>query len=203
MRKAITMRKTATIAMQRGVTLTETLLVLALAATLAAAAYRAYSTASSDAKTSELGNGTVALIGKIKQVWGATGDYSTLTPANLEQSGILPTQFRTNRSGTTLATEVRDTFGNEITITGGAGAFTLGFNQLSADTCTTLAATLASQAFRIQAGSGATAADGAASGGADYKGPDVTATSGLDVAALAQACGDANTANRILVAEIR
>jgi len=193
----------ATATQQRGVTLTETLLVLALAATLAAAAYRAYSTASNDAKTSELGNGTITLIGKIKQVWGAAGDYASLDPANLERSGILPTQFRTNRNGSTLASEVRDTFGNEITITGGVGAFTLGFNNLSSDTCTTLAATLASQAFRIQAGSGATAATGAATGGKQYKGPDVTTQSGLDVAALTEACGDSEAVNRILVAEIR
>lgn len=190
---------------QRGVTLTETLLVLALAAALAAAAYRAYGTASNDAKTSELSNGAITMIGKIKQVWGASGDYTTLAPATLEQSGILPVQFRTNRSGSTLATEIRDTFGNVVSITGTQGSFTLGFERLSPDTCTTLAPVLASQAYRIRAGSGAAAANGVASGGQVYKDPTATSMpqSGLDVAALTAACGDSDVANRILVAEIR
>lgn len=189
---------------QRGVTLTETLLVLALAAVLAAAAYRAYATASNDTKTSELGNGTMALIGKVKQVWGADGNYTTLTPETLDRSGVLPAQFRSNRNGSTPASEIRDVFGNAMSIHGEAGSFTVGFDNLSRDTCSTLATTLASMAYRIQVGSGARAANGAiANGGKAYKGPTVTSASGLDTGALVEACDDVTPANRLIVAEIR
>ncbi|WP_027015215.1 type 4 pilus major pilin [Comamonas composti] len=190
---------------QRGVTLTETLLVLALAAVMAAGAYRAYASASNDAKTSELGNGTVALIGKIKQVWGTDGNYVSLKPETLDRAGILPAQFRTNRDGSNPATEIRDTFGNTISVYGQSGSFTLGFENLSRDTCSTLATTLASLAFRIHVGAGARNSDGsiAPSGGRAYKGPTVTAISGLDTEALVMACDDATPANRLIVAEVR
>jgi len=187
---------------QRGVTLTETLLVLGVAAILAAAAYRAYSMASNDARTSELSNSTVALVTKVKNVWGTDGDYSALntSPAEkLENSGVLPPQFRKN------GTKINDIFGNEVTVTGGSASFTVGFTNLSRDTCSTLASSLSGVAYAINVGN-ATATNGAlGAGGKPYKGPTVTTSSGLDSAALAdvQGCGVANMADRKLVAEIR
>jgi len=183
---------------QRGVTLTETLLVLGVAALLAAAAYRAYSMASSDARTSELSNSTVALVNKVKNVFGTDGNYTTLNTTfaeKLENSGVLPPQFRRNNA------EIRDIFGNPVTVTGGNGSFTVGFTNLERDTCSTLASSLASVAYAINVGD-ATAANGAlGSGGEKYKDP----ATGLDSGALASAngCGTAAVGNRKLVAEIR
>lgn len=195
---------------QRGVTLTETLLVLALASVLAAAAYRAYASASNDAKLSDLSNGTVSLIGKVKQVWGSAGNYENLTPTTLNRSGILPSQFKFAPGGGAGGNDqVWDTFGNEVLVNGTRGSFALAFGFLSKENCSSLAPTLASIAYRINVGEGATASNGKISGGKPYKGPEVSAANrndlgnadDLDTDALVAACS--NAGNRVIALEIR
>lgn len=196
--------------LQRGVTLTETLLVLALASVLAAAAYRAYASASNDAKLSDMSNGTLSLIGKIKQVWGSAGNYENLTPTTLNRSGILPSQFKFAPGGGSGGNDqVWDTFGNEVLISGTRGSFALVFGYLSKDNCSSLAPTLASIAYRINVGEGATASNGKISGGKLYKGPEVSTANNadlgnnndLDTDALVTACS--GSGNRVIALEIR
>jgi len=204
--------KNLTARRQRGVTLTETLLVLAVAAILAAAAYRAYSVANTDSRNNDLSNATLALIGKIKQIWGTDGDYSGLDGNKageaLFNSGILPSQFR--REGTGNATKIRDINGNEVTFHGVEGAFTIGFTNLSKEACTLLASSLASTANSIHVGAARATTNSSSgliqvTGGKEYKGPNISSSSGLDSSALTDSagCGVSSPAQRKLIALVR
>jgi len=211
MKKMLKQKSAATaVALQRGVTLTETLLVLAVAAILAAAAYRAYAVANNDARTNDLSNATIALVGKIKQVWGTDSDYSGLDGNKaadaLHNSGVLPSAFR--REGTGTSARIKDSFGYDVTFHGTPGAFSVGFTNLSKEACSVLAGALVGVAHTIYVGRAtATTNNGriTISGGKEYKGPNIATDSGLDGTALSDiaGCGVSAPANRKLVAIIR
>jgi len=204
--KALTARR------QRGVTLTETLLVLGVAAILAAAAYRAYAVANNDARNNDMSNGSLALVGKIKQVWGTDGNYSGLdgndAPDALFNSGILPAQFR--REGKGSSAKIKDLHGYDVTFNGIEGAFAIGFTNLSKEACVLLASSLSGVAHSVYVGRARATTNSSSgtisiSGGKEYKGPNIDTDSGLDNTALSDTagCGVSSAANRKLVALIR
>jgi len=205
-----TARQKSAAYLQRGVTLTETLLVLAVAAILAAAAYRAYAVANADARSNDLNNAAISLIGKVKQVWGTDSDYSGIDGNKaadaLFNSGVLPAAFR--REGTGTSARIKDPFGYDVTFHGVPGAFSIGFTNLTKDACSTLAGALVGVAHTIYVGRATASAQSGSisiSGGKEYKGPNITTNSGLDGTALADiaGCGVSAPANRKLVAIIR
>ena len=169
---------------RRGLTLTESLLVLGLAALLASVAYVTYGAARKDTRLSELTNGTLTLVGKIGQVYGSSSDYTSLTPQLLAQSKLVPASFRVvDLNG---RPELRDLFGNPVTLTGTLGSYALTFDNLDTESCMKLAPPLAAVAHRIHAGSAAeiNATAGVVTGGQIYKDPH----GAVDVARLAQGC---------------
>ncbi|TCT10727.1 hypothetical protein EDC22_105227 [Tepidamorphus gemmatus] len=183
---------------QAGVTLTETLLVLALAAALGAVAYRSYSSAREEARLSDMTTGAIALIGKIGQFYSAAADYSGLTPEILHKAGIVPPQFRTvtDSNGTV---ELRDPFGNTVDINGTGGSYALAFRRLTQAACSSLATALTSIAHRIAAGASVTAANGVIDTGANgriYK----DETTSADLAGLVDGCSQDSA---LLAVEVR
>lgn len=79
---------------QRGVTLLEGLLVLAIAAGLAIAAYAVFRNAKSDTTTTSQARGTIALASQIVRLYAQdTAQYTNLTTANIISAGIVPADF--------------------------------------------------------------------------------------------------------------
>lgn len=171
---------------QAGVTLTETLLVLALAAALGAVAYRSYSSAREESRLSDMTTGTIAMIGKIGQFYSASADYSGLTPEILHKAGILPSQFRTVADSNNVI-ELRDPFGNAVAINGTGGSYAFAFQNLTSAACSSLATALTSIAHRIAAGASVTVSDGTLNAGANGKFYKDESTSG-DLSGLVDGC---------------
>jgi len=178
---------------QRGITLTETLLVLAVAAALAVAAYAAYSVARNDSRLSELASGTVTMVEMIKQVWSLSGDYSEVTAENISKAGILPKPYKFDGN------DIQDPFGNTVTINGSTTSFAFAFRNLSNENCSKLAPTLASFAYQITVGTDARATQGRVTGNLPYK------NSAGEIAThhLITACGNSNASQRNIAVEIR
>lgn len=94
------MKTLKTFKSQAGMTLTESLLVLGVGALVAVLAYGGYKMATSDVKVQSQVNGTVQLIGKIKQLYSSAANYNGLTTAVVVNSKIVPSDFKTvNTSG--------------------------------------------------------------------------------------------------------
>jgi len=186
-------RQTIARHLQRGITLTETLLVLAVAAALAVAAYAAYSVARNDGTLSALSSGTVTLVEKIRQVWSLSGNYDSVDAATVNKAGILPKPFKYDGGS------IQDPFGNSMVINGATTSFAFSFRNLSKENCSKLAPSLASFAFQITVGGDAQASQGRAVGNGLYK-----ARSGeIDTGALINACGADSAAARNIAVEIR
>ena len=179
--------------LQRGITLTETLLVLAVAAALAVAAYAAYSVARNDGTLSDLSSGTVTMVEKIRQVWSLSGDYSSVTAVNLSKAGVLPKPFKFDGDN------IQDPFGNNLVINGATTSFAFSFRNLSSENCSKLAPTLASFGYQITVGGDAQASQGRASGASLYK----SSAGEINTGALINACGADSASQRNIAVEIR
>lgn len=152
------LRRNGRLRRQAGVTLTETLLVLALAALLAGVAYQVYGNARDEARLSDMTMATLSLVSKIEQLYGTSSDFEGLDAELLAKSGQLPPQFRVVE--TQDETELRDLFGNTFTITGTSGSYAFQFSKLNRDTCSSLATSVAAVAHRLAVGSTVRAEDG-------------------------------------------
>lgn len=151
---------------QAGMTLTESLLVLGIAAAVAVTAYAGYKMATSDVSASDLSNGNVAMVSKIKQVWGVAGDYSTVTAEGLIKAGVLPKSFKFNSTDSSIT----DNYGNAVTVSGAANKFAVLLGgPYDKDVCTKVASGLTGIAYSVYVGSDATISAGAASGTNNYK----------------------------------
>jgi len=179
--------------LQRGITLIEVLLVLAIAAAMAAAAYRAFAVARSDALLSDLQAGSIQMAGRVKQVFGAAGTYQDLTPTLLEQAGAVPSQFRFDGES------LNDPFGNPVKLSGGRASFAFSYENLSRDHCLSLAPALNSIAYRITVGSDADTLEGQATGRHEYR----NARAELDTPSLIRECSQDRGTQRRLAVEIR
>lgn len=96
---------------QAGMTLTESLLVLAVGALVAVLAYGGYQMATSTVGASSQIKGTVQMIAGLKRIYGSAGNYSGITTTVAVSSGVVPTDFRTTASSITNA------WGGAVTIT--------------------------------------------------------------------------------------
>lgn len=167
---------------QKGVTLTEAMLALAVSGALAAAVTGVYRTSMEGLAGDDLGNSTVRLIADLQGVFGANGGYTAVSATNISSAGLTPAGWRWD--GTNLI----DSRGNTVAVSSVAGGFALVFNSLTPKTCTLAAIKMEGAAYSIRVGTSADAAAGVISGGVAYKD-----TSGeLSAANLAAGCGQAN-----------
>lgn len=133
---------------QRGVTLLEGLLVLAIAAGLAIAAYAVYRNASGDAKTTSQARGVIALATEISRLYAQDQtQYTNLTAANVISSGVVPADF------TVVGTAINNRWGGTVVPAVGnqAGAtpvnnFKITINGVPADSCVRLVTAIATSA---------------------------------------------------------
>ena len=79
---------------QSGLTLGEALLVLGVMSSVLVGAYGAYKYARSDVGANNLAQGAVQLAAQTQSVFGANGGYASVTAANLNSAGLVPSGWR-------------------------------------------------------------------------------------------------------------
>lgn len=177
-------------AKQRGLTLGESLLVLGVAAALSVSAYGGYKFATSDVAAGDMGRGAVTLASQIKRTIGSTGSYASITAATIRDAGLIPSGWKHD------GTDLRDNYGNVVTISGAAGSFSMVFQDLATADCSKIIPQVEGVAYKINVGTAATATTGVISGGNVYKAADGTLTG----ANLATGCAEAT---RKIAMEVR
>ncbi|NEX63364.1 prepilin-type N-terminal cleavage/methylation domain-containing protein [Noviherbaspirillum galbum] len=179
----------------KGMTLPETLLVLAVGAAVAVVGYAGYKTATGDVGGAALAQDTVTMIAKIKQTWGSTGNFTSLSAANLNNAGLL-----SNSSYKYDGTNIVDGLGNTATIDGATTKFAMLLGPYSKDDCARIAPQLVSAAYNINVGDAAALTGGNAgtvTGGSAFKAGTTTTQ-----ANMLTGCGGTNTAPKIAI-EVR
>lgn len=168
---------------QRGFALGELLLAVAVVGILVTIGYGIYNSLTKDTAAQDLTQKSVAMIGKIKSIYGNAGTFSGITGQAVDQLGARPDGFRL--SGTDLV----DNFGNVIDVNGAAAFFGMRFQGLTKDTCGKIASGLAGLAYQVTVGSASavSVAAGVITGGTDYKAAGGTP----NTANLATGCGAA------------
>jgi prepilin-type N-terminal cleavage/methylation domain-containing protein len=116
---------------QRGLTLIETMVALAIGGLVIAGALALYSSASSSNTINDMNTGISALRASTKSLFANTGSYATATNAILTSAGQVPSTFK----GATFATPT----GGVVTIAGTASSFTMTVTNLPQDVCVGLA----------------------------------------------------------------
>lgn len=102
---------------QAGMTLTESLLVLAIGAAVAVLAYGGYKMATGMVSVSSQTKGATQLVAGIKRVFGVASDYLTVTNANVINAKLVPDDFKYDASAGTITNKwggyVTASVGNE------------------------------------------------------------------------------------------
>lgn len=113
-----TRNKLNTLKQQAGMTLTESLLVLAVGALVAVLAYGGYKMAVGGVNEQAAVDSSARMLSAIKKAFGSSGNYTTdVTTLNLAKSGIVPAEFKTDITGTGTITPPWGA-GSTVTIAG-------------------------------------------------------------------------------------
>jgi len=163
---------------QAGVTLGETLIVLVIGGALLALAFVGLRTANSNVQSDDLARGAVTLAGEIKRV-NQNGGYASVAADTVK--GIVPGNWKYD------GTDVLDSAGNVVNLSGSVGSFAMVFNNLSEENCRKIIPSLAGMAYKVNVGAVSGAA-GVISGGSAYK----AANGAIDGGAAASGCAAAN-----------
>lgn len=168
---------------QAGISLTESILAMAVAAVAAVVAYAGYRTLTADVDVSDMNASMVELVGKTRQVFGSGGSFTNVTTQNLINAKVVPARFRTDDTPA-----IYDVFGNVVDVSGGAQTFSLLLNGVG-DQCAFIATGIANLAHAMRIGASAEIATGGISGGVEVK----PVGGNLDTAAMATNCAVADT----------
>lgn len=175
---------------QKGLTLGESLLVLGVAALIAVSAYGAFRFANSDVAANDMGRGAVTLASQIKRTLGATGSYASVSASSIKDAGLVPAGWKHD------GTDLRDNYGNIVTVNGSTASFSMTFQDMSAADCAKVISQFEGVAYKINVGAAAGGAAGVISGGSAYKAADGT----LDGATISSGCAEAS---RKIAMEVR
>jgi prepilin-type N-terminal cleavage/methylation domain-containing protein len=137
----------------RGFTLVEVMITLAIFGAALAVVLYYQQRAAVISKSTETTRALTSAVSKIKQYYGDTGDYTTLTDASLAGLDIVPSPFK--KSGATIL----DPWGNTITFTGGTGGFMIelgGTSDIDVEACAAIASAFSSGAKEIAIGTAQT-----------------------------------------------
>lgn len=155
--------------------------MLAVSSSVLVAAYGAYKYARSDVGANNLAQGAVQLSAQTQSVFGTNGGYASVTSANINSAGLVPSGWRWD------GTNILDGSGNTVTLSGAAGSFSIVLQNMSSSECAKAATQMEGASYSIRIGTSATAAAGVISGGNVYK-----STAGVISAAnLVTGCGEA------------
>jgi hypothetical protein len=147
---------------------------------LGAIGYGIYNTLSKDTGSRDLVTKSVAMIGKIKQMYGS-GTFAGISGTSVDNFGARPDNWK--MSGTDLI----DNLGNTVDINGAANFYAIRFQGLTKDSCAAIASGLQNVAYQVAVGSASAVsiAAGVITGGSNYK-----ATGGVpDPSLLSTGCG--------------
>lgn len=165
---------------QAGLTLTESLLVLAVAALVAVLAYAGYKMANSNVKQAAAVDSAARMLSAIKKSFGASGNYpaASVTTANLGKSGIVPSEFTVAADFSSITAPWATD--STVTLAGNTTTATVTFIKVPTSVCLDLMAGIEGFTDSMQAG---------ATGGAlaDVK----TSTTKFDPGTAASKCGAA------------
>ena len=163
----------STLKKQAGMTLTESLLVLAVGALVAVLAYGGYRMATTQVNSSSQVKGLVQMVGGIKRIFNASGNYNGITTPIVVNAGIVPDDFRKTTGATGTIT---NSWGGTITVaptklaaaapipaygTADNQGFAIVINGIPADSCMDIVTGVASAANVIQGGAAGAAATNA------------------------------------------
>lgn len=133
---------------QRGMTLTETLMVLAVSAMVSVLAYGGYRAASGDVETNSMITSTTQLVSNVKKLWGPVSVYDGLDNANVIKAGLVPQDFKVD----TTNNKIYAFWGSEVTIAvddTDATLFNLKATNVPKEICTTYISGLQGLALKI------------------------------------------------------
>lgn len=184
-------------AKQRGVTLTELMLVLGVAGVMLTAAFGAYQVASNDNTRQQFATDALSLVNTVNNKWSMSGNYVSATNANIIALGLVPKTFGVagavisspyNTSITFSGIDSVNAAGVE-TATGAADqVLKVLFDSVPKDACPDLVKSLASVAFHVKVHGDA---------GAGTEGQVKTSTTSLDFANTITLCTEAASADVI------
>jgi type II secretory pathway pseudopilin PulG len=153
---------------QAGLTMVESLLVLGVAAAVAVIGYAGYRASTGDVNTSAVGQDTVGMVAGIKRVWGASGNYTTVNGAGVNNAGLVIGTFKWD----TATTSVIDGLGNPVAFDGATSKFAILLGPYSKEDCLKVVPALTSLAYDINVGAAAALTGGnvgTVTGGSAYK----------------------------------
>lgn len=127
----------------RGLSLTETLLVLGVIALVAVIAYAGYNAATGSVKAGGDAQALVQLAGNINKTFATAADYNGVTVANLINAGLVPKAFKTRG-----ITNIIHSNGSDITVGFAPAAnstqYAIAYSNVPADQCMEVAQSVAS-----------------------------------------------------------
>ncbi|NEX64526.1 PulJ/GspJ family protein [Noviherbaspirillum galbum] len=152
---------------QAGLTIAETLLVLAIGASIAVVGFSGYKYATAALVPTQLVEDTALLAAKLKQTFGVTNDFSNVTASSLASTSFFPYKSFKAKSGTTGV--LADINNNTVVLTGGTSSFAVVITPNDSDQCLQLAGSASQYAYNINIGTGMTSSGGTVTGGTAYK----------------------------------
>lgn len=151
----------------KGFTLIEIMIALAIMGIAIAAVLYYQGKAEGSQKALATVQDTTSLASKIKAMYGPQNTYTSITAADLEKMGIVPSGF------TVTSGVIYDAYGNVMTFTGGPSTFTISVGgdtgPLQNEECAAIATGIRGNAMAVMVGSDAAGAAGIATGGSAYK----------------------------------
>jgi len=150
---------------QSGFALGELLLAVVIVSVLVAIGYGVYTQLSRDTASQDVKAKTVAMVGKIRERFGSSGDFTSLTGTVVDQLGARPDNWRLS-SGNLV-----DSLGNTVDINGSATQFAMRFTGLTKDNCANVASGLVGLGHEVNVGaaSAISITAGVITGGSAYK----------------------------------
>lgn len=143
--------------LQRGITLGETLLSMAIGAAVVVGAYTFYTKANSDVRAQQTADGISQIIVGIKDRFGPLGGYAGLTPATIVANSIVPKTFAVTGTGAT--TSITTPYGNLSTVSVAPDATNSSYTVLVAgiptDACPVVIARIEATSTGLAVGTGA------------------------------------------------
>lgn len=147
---------------ERGLSLTETLLVLGVIALIAVIAYLGYNAATSSVKTGGEAQALVQLTSNITKTFASSADYAGVTAQSVIEAGLVPKQFKVK--GTGASRTIQNAYGGTIVPStqsvpsANTSKFQLVYDSVPSESCVELAQAVGNAAQEIYISASGTAA---------------------------------------------
>jgi len=140
----------------RGLSLTETLLVLGVIALVAVIAYAGYNAATGSVKAGGDAQGMVQMAGNINKTFATAADYNSVTTANLISAGLVPKAFKVRGTTNILHANGSDIIPSFAPATNST-QYAIAYLNVPADQCMEIAQSVSSAVQEVFISNSATA----------------------------------------------